>query len=186
MHLLRISKPQEFPEQYAEACEAFIKAFINKTQWSAREKLGMHGDEQFLGVFETWGQTPLAELLSQVARAATGELPNNETTRGEVHEAIQDLMETLFCPPGLGAAYSIPKEFHETDLGQMVTAAMIWAQGDELITQAEAAELVGTSVSNIGLHLDRRNLDTYIDPGTPKRQGRRKVRKAQVLRFFNK
>lgn len=54
----------------------------------------------------------------------------------------------------------------------------------DLITQAEAADLVGLTVASISLALDKGNLREYINPGAPTRQGRRLVSRAAVRELW--
>lgn len=60
-------------------------------------------------------------------------------------------------------------------------AALIWTEGDDLITQAEAAQLTGLSASTISSRIDRGQLRAYIDPTAASRQGRRLVRRRDVV-----
>lgn len=53
---------------------------------------------------------------------------------------------------------------------------------DDLITQAEAARLVGRSVKTIHTHIRMGNLRGYENLDNPARQGRMMVSKADVLR----
>lgn len=90
--------------------------------------------------------TPIGHRLQQIAAAATGELPDDQ--RPDILDHIQALLETLFAMPGEARAEP-PSWFWETELGGMVSAGMVWANNDQLITQAAAAEVVGVSVAAI-------------------------------------
>jgi hypothetical protein len=52
---------------------------------------------------------------------------------------------------------------------------------DDLITQAEAARLVGRSVKTIHTHIRMGNLRGYENPKAPVRQGRVMVSREEVL-----
>jgi hypothetical protein len=49
----------------------------------------------------------------------------------EVQDSVQKVCELMFARPGM-AGYSIPKEFWETQIGNLVLRAYFWANGDEL------------------------------------------------------
>lgn len=98
-----------------------------------------------------------------MARAALGELENIEDNRLYVYEICQGLAEWLFAVPGSGT-YGIPASWWETEMGALHMAALVWAQGDELITQAAAAELKGVSVQAINNAIRDGRLRGYQNP----------------------
>lgn len=174
-----------FPEQYEEICKQLVLQFISKMQWDTREKLGIHGfQEQFFEIHRDWQQTPLAELISQVAKAAAGELPADEDVRGETYEAVQDLMETLFASRSGFGQYLIPEAFWQTPPGEMISLALLWIRGDELITQAQAAALAHVTTQAINQAIRDGRLRPYKDPQAPQRQGRTLVSKSDVLEIW--
>lgn len=67
--------------------------------------------------------TPLAENLAFIARAASGQ---EQEDVGELREAIQDVLE-LFFAPHFFYSYSIPGVFWDSALGQMILRA--WVAG---------------------------------------------------------
>jgi len=98
---------------------------------------------------------------------------------GEIHDVCQSLAEWLFAIPG-ESAYSIPDAWADTPMGSLWWAAMVRAEGDALVTVAEAAALAGVSVKTVSSRIDRGTLRAYVDPSAPQRQGRRLVRRSDI------
>lgn len=127
--------------------------------------------------------SPIADALADIARAAGGEIPHSDDgdVEGIIYEAVQDVCERLFAPPGLVGCYMIPPAFWETPIGEMLARALIWCQRDELITIRKAARLAGVTVQAISAAIDAGRLRAFTDPGAPRRQGRRLVRRNDIL-----
>jgi methylthioribose-1-phosphate isomerase len=123
---------------------------------------------------ETLYQSGLAINLRDMARAAVGDMPRNEMTVSEVRDVCQQLAEYLFAAPGTSYTYHIPDEFSETPIGALWWRALLWCEGDELITIAEAARLAGVTEAAIG---QSKRIRKFVDPTAPARQGRRLVRR---------
>ena len=98
---------------------------------------------------------------------------------GEMHDVCQSLAEWLFAIPG-ESAYAIPAAWADTPMGSMWWAALVRAEGDALVTVAEAAALAGVSIKTLSKRIDRGALRAYVDPSAPQRQGRRLVRRSDV------
>lgn len=126
--------------------------------------------------------SPLGQQLEGIARAACGLMEDDleGRNRGVTYESIQDLCEQLFAPPGLGSGGTIPESFWETPLGQMTNRAWLFVQQDEMITQTEAAEILGLSVAAIGEKIKRGELRVILDDTEPNPQRRRRVSRRQV------
>lgn len=168
------------PERYRETIKNFIVAYYNQRRWEI--------EQAFLGIQVPLVQqellfgSALADQLSEIARAAAGQIEPSKDgfAEGVVYEGIQDLMERLFSSPVLGT-YHIPAGFWHTELGQMVGRAMVWCSGDELITQAEAANLRGVTVQAINNAIRDGRLQSYVDPNSSgERQGRTLVSRSAV------
>lgn len=99
---------------------------------------------------------------------------------GEMQEVCQSMAEWLFAIPGY-YAYSIPSEWAKTDMGALWWAAHIRAIGDELITIIDAAALAGVSVQAISARIDRGTLLSFTDPAANQRQGKRLVRRSDII-----
>lgn len=157
-------------EQYHIIVQAFVIALINDTQHHIANNFLIHLDGQQQAqldhAFKNPLQSPIGQTLADIARAAAGEMEDDEEgwNRGVTYEAIQSLMEMLFAPPGLGAAYDIPRRFWETDLGWMVLQAFMWTRQDKLLTATEAAERLGISLPAISQAVARGSLTGYRDP----------------------
>jgi hypothetical protein len=99
---------------------------------------------------------------------------------GYIHEICQGMAEWLFAIPDT-SAYGIPDAWKDSPMGQLWWAAILRAEGDELITLQQAADLSGVTLNAIVGKVNRGTLDSFVDPFAPPRQGRRLVRKSQVL-----
>lgn len=127
---------------------------------------------------ETLYQSGLAINLRDMARAAVGDMPRNDMAISEVRDICQQLAEYLFAAPGTSYTYHIPDEFSETPIGALWWRALLWTEGDELITIAEAARLAGVTEAAIG---QSKRIRKFVDPTAPARQGRRLVRRSEAL-----
>ena len=168
------------PEQYLDTVTDFLYDYYQRRRWEI--------EQGFLGI-QVPNAAPalilnsaLADLLTDIARAAAGFTEHTEGgwAEGILMEGIQDLMERLFCPPGLGSAYDIPARFWETPLGQMVARALLWIREDQLITLQQAADLRGVTVQAISRAVQNGRLTRYVDPDAPARQGRTLVSRQEV------
>jgi hypothetical protein len=170
----------KIPEQYKTIIEEFTLQYYERRRWELEQ--GFLGIQISIIDMDVIQGSALAAQLAEIARAAAGELEHTDDgwTEGVVYEGIQDLCERLFSPPGLGAAYTIPRDFWESPLGQMVGRAFIWTKNDQLITQAEAAKIKGVTTQAISNAVREGRLIGYIDPDAPERQGRTLVSKADV------
>lgn len=168
----------------AAVVAAFASEFWRERAWQLEQMLldaqfalnvvtAPHGDEWF-----TRGMEPQSWLL--MARAGLGLVEPTDANRAEVREVCQSLAEWLFAIPGASMVYAIPDSWYESEMGALWAAALLWCEGDELITQAEAARLSGLSASTIASRIDRGQLQSFIDPAAPSRQGRRLVRRRDV------
>lgn len=112
------TKKASFPPQYTQTCRETILAVWEYLSWLLREEFGLHLPELTAEQLEC---TFFAQKIALVAGAAAGTLTEN-SDEGEMCQAIQDLMTTLFggCfefPP------TIPETFWETNLGRMISKA---------------------------------------------------------------
>lgn len=123
---------------------------------------------------------PAGQEWQLMARAVAGELERNEWAAGEVYETCQKWAEWLFASPG-AYSYQIPDHWYESPAGAIWAAALVWSQGDELVTIKEAADLLGVSSQTISTRISRGSLRGFVDPSAPGRQGRRLVRRSDVL-----
>lgn len=174
---MRLTEPAEIPEQYKTICVDFLRQLWERHRWLMQERWGFHNlpimpEDDLLRAL-------LAEEVATIARAAAGELAHDEWNAGIVEETVQTLMETVFSN-ATAYNYTIPTEFWNSDVGQMVARAMLWVRGDELITITEAAEIRGVTPQAISQAVDAGRLTAHIDPGAPQRQGRRLVVRSEV------
>ncbi len=98
---------------------------------------------------------------------------------GEMHEVCQGMAEWLFAIPGINH-YEIPQAWADTPMGGLWWQAIIRAEGDDLITLTEAADVAGVTVQAISQRIDRGTLKSVVDPLAPDRQGRRLVRRSEI------
>lgn len=103
-----------------------------------------------------------------------------EADAGEMHEVCQGMAEWLFAVPGI-YSYTIPEQWADVPMGGLWWSALLRAEGDDLITIAQAAELAGVSLQAIGQRIDRGTLRAFTDPLANKNQGKRLVRRSEVV-----
>ncbi len=99
---------------------------------------------------------------------------------GEMQEICQGMAEWLFALPH-HSNYDIPAVWVETEMGALWWQAAIRAQGDELITIAEAAELAGVTTQAMSQRVVRGKLKGYTNPLANERQGRQLVRCSDIV-----
>ena len=159
----------------------FLDAFWRDRCWQIEQTvLGAQIAPRHPG--ETLYQSGLAINLRDMARAAVGDMERNEVTVSEVRDVCQQLGELLFAAPGTSYTYHIPEDFADSAIGALWWRALLWCEGDELVTIAEAARLAGVSEQAISQRIQRGTLRAYTDPTAPERQGRRLVRRSDVAR----
>ncbi len=167
----------EFPPTYADTCLGFLRSYWEERQSEIERHIGLRD----LPILEDADllSTPLADKLARIAQAATGEVDRADTDL--VHDSLQAVLESLFVAPEL-AGYTIPADFWQTPAGQMIAQAMIWLEGDELITLTEAARLSGIKLATLVARADRGKLRSYPDPQAANLQrGGRLVRRSDVI-----
>lgn len=132
---------------------------------------------------EAYESSPIVEEVTTLVRFANGEA--EEDFEGEIQETIQGLCELLFVPIGEHYSYTIPDEFWNTPLGQVMAYCQVKLRGDDLITISEAAQLLRGSADNRDLvavngYIERGKLKAYIDPQEPNPTKARRVSKQEV------
>lgn len=176
----------------SEQSQQVIKQFL--TEWWA--DLTWKAHETVAGA-QLPRQTPeqlydqlLGHTLRQIAAAAEGHLPDE--MRDEVHEACQQVCEWMWARPGMPAQYTIPwQEWAATPMGSLVLRALLWAEGDELITMTQASELSGRSLADLsdlvrreaGRPEEKCRLHAYRDPMEPNPTKALRLRRSEVLRL---
>ncbi|MCX7756125.1 MAG: hypothetical protein N2117_12920 [Anaerolineales bacterium] len=101
----------------------------------------------------------------------------------EVHDCIQGLLERLFSIPG-EASYAVPHEFWETEVGWATLRALIWAQGDELITISQAVAMTGKRHDWFSHAVQRGRLTAYRDPDEPNPTRRTRLLLSEVESLY--
>ena len=179
MSQMLLSEEPKIPNVYRDVILNFMRDYWRERRWEMEQFFGItdlpvFGDEQLMRLM-------VVDILAEIASAAVGEMEHSDDGCREdvVREGIQSLMERLFSFHGGGAAYTIPDEFWEAPIGEMVARAMLWIQRDELITLTEAAKLRGVTVQAISQAVRAGRLRKYVDPGARQRQGRVLVRRKE-------
>lgn len=182
-------------EAYArETVAQFSQEIWQSRCWQISQMLIGADISHFLmtaGRHEPFGEEWLSQGLESqqwllMARAGLGlvTLPADaeaaEMLRGEIYEICQGLAEWLFATPGQ-SVYTIPDSWAEHPVGQLWHLAMVWLARDELITIAEAAKFAGVTTQAIHQRIAHGKLRAYIDPSAPAHQGRRLVRRQDVV-----
>lgn len=136
---------------------------------------------QALGVAEPEARAlPMGWVV--IAHAAAGLIDRNDQTIAKVKAACTDLARLQFpmtLAEGLGDYMRIAfcANDYLGDFGEVFWRALVWAFGDDLITQAEAAKIAGTTTANIGQHT---RLTFVYNPDANQRQARRMVLRSEV------
>ena len=175
-----LSEPVHFPERYAAICDQFLAEYWHDRSFEMEQNFGYVG----LLTPPNLRQLMVANLIADIARAAAGEI-TDRAYAGEIHEGVQEICERLFAAPGAGSFYHVPEEWWESPFGAMVARALLWCQGDELITIAEAARIAGVSPQAIQNRIASGALRAYVDPDVPGRQGHRLVARGSVEKDKN-
>lgn len=129
-------------------------------------------------------QSPLAEEIRLICRAANGQI-TNRADAAELPGTIRSVIERLYCPPA-SDSYAIPDEFWPTPLGRAIIAARLWLQGDDdAMTLSEAATaLYGSAESKHLRALDRliieQRVTAWTDPDVRNPRHARRVSRASV------
>ena len=179
--------PDACPDAVWDACldainieatvRQFTAAFIENRAWQFGQIVpGLDaaiGEAVFIGALS---DTMRPQDWLQMALYGAGLM---DADPGEMHDVCQSLAEWLFAIPG-ESAYTIPDTWADTPMGSLWWAAMVRAEGDALVTVAEAAALAGVSIKTLSKRIDRGALRAYVDPSAPQRQGRRLVRRSDV------
>lgn len=134
-------------------------------------------------------ESPVREQIEALCLIANGKVNRNRASEqqvGEVMEMTQNLAEMLYSTP-LEGTYSIPPAFWNTDLGQVILHAQLWAREDELITLTEAAILLrgeanSASYNYVRRLIDRGHLVEYRDPHEPNPTKATRLSRQAVMR----
>lgn len=157
----------------------FLEQWWTSLAWQVRETL--LGTELPHATAEQLYDSGLGVVLRQIAAAAEGLYEErDEDIAGEVHEACQQVAEWMWARPGNPSTYSIPADWWATPIGNLVIRALIWSEGDELITLSEAHEISGRTLSGLSQLIARQKLTAYRDMGEPNPQKRTRVRRSEV------
>lgn len=176
MTIMTLSNKPRIPAEYEATVLETLRLYYERLTWEMREAFGLYdipiltNDALFL--------VPMAETLAGIARAAAGERKHDEFNDGVLNEEIQSVMESLFSTP-VAYAYTIPDVFWTTELGKMLARARLWLRND-LITIADAAKKYGISVQAVSQAVDSGRLQTFVDPDTGARQGRRLISESEA------
>lgn len=166
------------PESVEKTVRQFAADYLERLRWQAGQMIP--GADAAIAP-EVWHENILERTMEPqewltMARYGAG-LTDHDA--GEIHDICQQMAEWLFAIPG-HAAYSIPDEWAETEMGRLWWMAIVRAEGDELITVTQAAEMLGISSNAVTDRISRGTLSAVINPSAKQRQGRRLVRRSDV------
>jgi len=167
------------PEQHQQVISEFIRTYYERRKWALEQAFLI---ELPILVDQRLAESIMSQDLSQIARAAAGDIPHSGdgVLEEEIYEAIQGLCEDLCHIPGTSSEYHIPQEFWESPIGEIVSRAFTWCQGDVLITLADASKLRGVTVQAITNAVRDGRLRGYKNPDAPEKSGRTLVSRAAV------
>lgn len=176
-------------EQVEQTVIQFSREFVESRLWQLGQiKPGLDATPDALALGEAlYRPDALASLMqpNEWLRLALYGAGLCEADAGEMHDVAQSLAEWLFAIPGHGE-YAVPDAWADTPMGALWWAALIRAEGDELITLSEAAETTGMSLSSLSQLVSRRKLRGFTNPAARNpMQGRTLVRRSDVLALGN-
>ncbi len=175
---MKLSKPVNIPDQYKHIVLTFLRNYWDDVLWELRNHFGIEIDIADLPVKDDdYLRLMVASPIEDIAQAAAGGYSNVDP--GVVYESIQGLVEKLFSVPG-ESGYTIPQDFWSSPFGSMVALALLWSQGEELITMSEAAKISGKSVSSLSQLVDRGRIRSYPDMTEPNPTRRNRLVKSEV------
>jgi hypothetical protein len=159
-------------KKYRKICEEFIKEYFNIRRQQMLDGLDVE-TPNWIGeqIAEAPLNTTLGRLTVRLAKAAAGNLP--VTQKDGMLADIETLFAFLSTPavPDSGRLAFL----NASDFGRMVRDAHLWATGDRLLTQAEAAEIANVTPRAIGLRIESGHLSLYLDSDEPDTRKRRRV-----------
>lgn len=132
--------------QYASVCQTFFEGYYQHLQTQGHT---WYNETPSPVTALTWEKTDLFNALQVIGLAA-------ETKTGEP-EAILDYIRRL-------RQSSPPPVLLTPEFLWMLVQAEVWATGDELITQAQAARLLAKNTRFINNMISRRRLQAYTNP----------------------
>lgn len=178
---MTLSDPVTLPDQYRPIVLAFLRQYLDDLVWELRNHLGIELDVEVMpATDDDYLRLMIADSIAEMSRAAAGDVTGLDP--GDVNQGIQDLVEKLFSIPG-AYSYTIPQEFWHSPFGGMVMAALIWSQGDELITLSQAAEISGRSIGDLSNMIRRKRLTAYADPSEVNPQRQMRVSRCEIERL---
>ena len=180
MKITKLSEPVLIPDQFRGIVVKFLRRYFEDEIWRLRNHFGVDLDLNQVPVSDDdFLRLMIAEGISQMSLVAAGDTTHLDRT--EVYEHVQDLLEHLFSIPAGETPYIIPAEFWQSDLGAIVMAALVWSQGDRLITISDAAEISGKSVKSISQFVARGKLRSYPDMSEPNPRKRTRVLRSDII-----
>ncbi|RMD60413.1 DNA-binding protein [Candidatus Parcubacteria bacterium] len=168
---LKLSEPAQIPQQFEAIVREFLITWWRDRQWEMEQEWGFTQIAPLSP--DDLMRTPVAERLSIIARYVAGE----EIERSYVLDSIQSISEHLFA---IETVFEIPAEFWGTPIGWMILQALVRAEGDELLSLSQAAEITGKSLSSISQMVSRGRLTRYRDPTETNPQHATRVRRSEL------
>jgi len=129
-------------------------------------------------------QSPIRNYIATLCKIVNDQPERSEALASAVMGITQKITESL-CKHAWAQDYDVPAAFWKTQIGALILAAQLWAQGDALITLSEAARILRGSAEDRDLRyvnriIKERNLTVSIDPTEPNPQRARRVRRSEV------
>lgn len=178
MHIVKLSEPVVIPDQFRGVVLSFLRLYFEDEIWRLRNHFGIDLDLNQVPVSDDdFLRLMIAESISQMSLVAAGDTKHLD--RADVYDHVQGLVEHLFSIPG-EASYIIPNEFWQSGFGAIVMAALVWSQGDKLITISEAAEISGKPIKSISQFVARGKIKSYPDMSEPNPRRRMRVLKSEA------
>jgi len=125
--------------------------------------------------------TALAEDLRQMATAAAGLIDRTPVSITAVSSVCAMIADWLFAPSAAEHANEVPEAFSDSPIGWLWWRANLWCLGDELISMAEAARILGVNTNTINWRIRTGKLRHYLDPLSRQSQRHTLVLRSEIM-----
>jgi predicted DNA-binding protein (UPF0251 family) len=149
------------------------------------------GQPERTGAIRPLAERPLHDQLQVFEHIAQGKVDRYHVDPSfvtEVEEAVDQLLLVLCTPPDVlePVLDALPRDiWTRSETGRFLSYVAWWLYQDELIGLSDAASMLygvaeNTEIVRVYRHIERGELDSYIDPQEVNPQYARRVRRSQV------
>jgi len=164
--------------RYFNAKRRFL---LNRWTTIVRQVLDTGARGESLGLIPEVFEGPFAKKLDAVCDAAIGKLEESEENKTKVWEYCEEIVKDIWQRPGMGYRFVVPEEFWESQVGEIIISARMWADDDKLITATEASRISKKSLSTLNRMIASGKLTRYSEHREPNPQKRSRFSKNEVM-----